>query len=208
MAAQPNRRNRNTNPGERAERVRLEAALGRTEEQLLNEQVRASIAEERWQPLIRQRDEGQRERSRAARALSAVHAERRELQWAIGDLRHRVGTPALHAWETPHASRIAAVSVGAPRMAPWEQSWDLGSRSSTFSSSPYGRPVTSTSAYRSGVDAADEASHVQKYGGIEPTSRPADHHWLVSRGGHSQGEVHVGLEGRPSASRDSEVPIE
>ena len=42
---------------------------------------------------MRQRDEALRERSRAARALNALHAEKRELQWALGDLR----TSPLHA---------------------------------------------------------------------------------------------------------------
>ena len=42
---------------------------------------------------VRQRDEALRERSRAARALNALHAEKRELQWALGDLR----TSPLHA---------------------------------------------------------------------------------------------------------------
>jgi len=54
-----------------------------SEERLLDEQVRASVAEERWQPLVRQREEAQRERHRATRALSALHAEKRELQWGL-----------------------------------------------------------------------------------------------------------------------------
>ena len=70
---------------------KMQSALHRASEQIMEEQVRASVAEERWQPLIRQRDEAQKERARAARALSAVRAEKRELEWAVSDLGRRGG---------------------------------------------------------------------------------------------------------------------
>ena len=38
---------------ERAERLRMELLMRRSEEKLLEEQVRAAVAEERWQPLVR-----------------------------------------------------------------------------------------------------------------------------------------------------------
>ena len=38
---------------ERAERLRIELLMRRSEEKLLEEQVRAAVAEERWQPLVR-----------------------------------------------------------------------------------------------------------------------------------------------------------
>ena len=87
--------------GERSEAVRVKSALARAEEKIMEEQVRCAVAEEKWGPLMRQRDEAQRERARAARALSAMHAEKRELEWAVSDLGRR-GTPGgvpLRAWE-------------------------------------------------------------------------------------------------------------
>ena len=86
---------------ERENALRAKTVLARAEERVMEEQVRSAVAEERWGPLLRQRDEAQRERARAARALSAMHAEKRELEWAVSDLGRRSlasGTP-LRAWE-------------------------------------------------------------------------------------------------------------
>ena len=86
---------------ERADALRAKAALARAEERVMEEQVRSAVAEERWGPLLRQRDEAQRERARAARALSAMHAEKRELEWAVSDLGRRslASSAPLRAWE-------------------------------------------------------------------------------------------------------------
>lgn len=112
-------------------RVRLvHGQLHRAEERLLDEQVRAAVAEERWQPLIRQRDDAMRERSRAARALNALHAEKRELQWAMGDLRHGVGSP-LRAWDVPSVTQSGRQDGGFD-VPPFPRT------SASFSTSPYG----------------------------------------------------------------------
>ena len=139
---------------ERTEHARLVTTVHRTEERLMEEQVRASVAEERWQPLMRQRDDAYRERARAARALSAAHAEKRELQWAVSDLGNsrRGGVPLLPA----HGSSVPMDSLAAPPRTAWEPttSSPLGASSaaaglarpsqplrttSTFGKSPYGR---------------------------------------------------------------------
>lgn len=116
---------------ERVERIRVESLLHRSEERLLDEQVRAAVAEERWQPLVKQRDDAQRERSRAARALNALHAEKRELQWAIGDQAMMRTLTPLRAWDTPKLGAAAGLDV--PPFPPRSNS--------TFSSSPFAQPL-------------------------------------------------------------------
>jgi len=79
---------------------------------------------------VRQRDEALRERSRAARALNALHAEKRELQWALGDLR----TSPLRAWESPSTARDA------PNTAPSAYPSAAGARAALGAG--LGMPVT------------------------------------------------------------------
>ena len=94
---------------ERARSVRLEAGLQRAEERLADEQVRAAVAEERWQPLLRQRDDAQRERQRAARALSAMHAEKnKDDTRSVGTLFPRPGN-----YVQPRGDLAAAISGAA-----------------------------------------------------------------------------------------------
>lgn len=161
---------------ERTEMIRLKGHLQRTEERVMEEQVRAAVAEERWQPLLRQRDEAQRERARSARALSAVQAEKRELEWMVSDFRRRpasgVSAP-MPAWP----DRVAATEMGyTPTSA---AALDASARTAaaaaglattphtsttrftSFDSSPFGRGATHrASAAGPGHDvdgAADEA---------------------------------------------------
>ena len=102
---------------ERHEALRTQTALARAEERLMEERVRGQVAEERWGPLLRQRDEAQRERARAARALSAMHAERRELEWAVSDLGRRhtaaglAGAPS-RAWDAAMAMPTSGGVLG------------------------------------------------------------------------------------------------
>jgi len=86
---------------ERAERARLEAALRTSQEALAAERRRGEAADERCALLGRQRDEAAREREKGARALSAARLEKRELEWAMGDLR----------WETPRVASAAAAAA-------------------------------------------------------------------------------------------------
>lgn len=156
----------------RKDMSKMQSALHRASEQIMEEQVRASVAEERWQPLIRQRDDAQKERARAARALSAVRAEKRELEWAVSDLGRRGGggvasgtlggsaggsggdsngdgggwggsaSAPLRAWEPLHG--VASRSGLASAAAAGLAVTPYPPRSSSFQTSPYGRSPAAT----------------------------------------------------------------
>ena len=157
------------------------------------------MAEERWQPLLRQRDDAQRERARAARALSAAHAEKRELEWAVSDLGRRGGRVPLlpsrssstapydalapsppGAWEAPrptaaNVSALAAADRAGLAVTPHPP------RTASFHSSPYGRgfqgqPPTSATTPAAAAAVAPDA-WTELYGrpsASSPRASPTD----------------------------------
>ena len=186
---------------EREERTRMVSALHRADEKIMEEQVRASVAEERWQPLIRQRDDAQRERQRAARALSALHAEKRELEWAVSDLGRggqsakgggvpsvasvgggtgpgaaptsSISGMATRAWEPIHGISGSASVLGTPAVTP--------AHPSSFRSSPYGAAKPHQAPTETPADITDTAPISNNptptgsgYGGVDAMRGLAD----------------------------------
>ena len=115
---------------------------------------------------VRQRDEALRERSRAARALNALHAEKRELQWALGDLR----TSPLRAWESPSTASFAS-----------SHSAILGNQPASFGRTS--TPSAVASAYAHAANAVlGSACYRYSYGGSVGASRGAGDVLGVCRG--------------------------
>ena len=115
---------------------------------------------------MRQRDEALRERSRAARALNALHAEKRELQWALGDLR----TSPLRAWESPSTASFAS-----------SHSAILGNQPASFGRTS--TPSAVASAYAHAANAVlGSACYRYSYGGSVGASRGAGDVLGVCRG--------------------------
>ena len=128
---------------------------------------------------VRQRDEALRERSRAARALNALHAEKRELQWALGDLRTSpelqwalgdLRTSPLRAWESPSTASFAS-----------SHSAILGNQPASFGRTS--TPSAVASAYAHAANAVlGSACYRYSYGGSVGASRGAGDVLGVCRG--------------------------
>ena len=115
---------------------------------------------------VRQRDEALRERSRSARALNALHAEKRELHWALGDLR----TSPLRAWESPSTASFAS-----------SHSAILGNQPASFGRTS--TPSAVASAYAHAANAVlGSACYRYSYGGSVGASRGAGDVLGVCRG--------------------------
>ena len=135
---------------------------------------------------VRQRDEALRERSRAARALNALHAEKRELQWALGDLNGTrrcsehmharelqwalgdLRTSPLRAWESPSTASFAS-----------SHSAILGNQPASFGRTS--TPSAVASAYAHAANAV-LGSACYSYGGSVGASRGAGDVLGVCRG--------------------------